>query len=78
MRAIQITEFGGPEVLQQVELPDPVAGEGEVLINVSRAGLNYADTGMIGMPISSSVSRNGTMMLVSANPGHNAFTRTSE
>ncbi|MDX3662307.1 NADPH:quinone oxidoreductase family protein [Streptomyces sp. ID05-26A] len=44
MRAIQITEFGGPEVLQQVELPDPVAGEGEVLINVSRAGLNYADT----------------------------------
>jgi NADPH2:quinone reductase len=44
VRAIQITEFGGPEVLQQVELPDPVAGEGEVLINVSRAGLNYADT----------------------------------
>ena len=44
MRAIQITEFGGPEVLQQVELPDPVAGEGEVLIDVSRAGLNYADT----------------------------------
>ena len=44
MRAIQITEFGGPEVLQQVELPDPVPAEGEVLINVSRAGLNYADT----------------------------------
>ncbi|TWP48197.1 NADPH:quinone oxidoreductase family protein [Lentzea tibetensis] len=44
MRAIQITEFGGPEVLQQVELPDPVPGPGEVLIDVSRAGLNYADT----------------------------------
>lgn len=44
MRAIQITEFGGPEVLQQVELPDPVPAEGEVLIDVSRAGLNYADT----------------------------------
>ncbi|WP_434447772.1 quinone oxidoreductase family protein [Lentzea sp. E54] len=44
MRAIQITEFGGPEVLQEVELPDPVPGEGEVLIDVSRAGLNYADT----------------------------------
>ncbi|WNV83843.1 NADPH:quinone oxidoreductase family protein [Umezawaea sp. Da 62-37] len=44
MRAIQITEFGGPEVLTEVELPDPVAGPGEVLIEVSRAGLNYADT----------------------------------
>ncbi|MBW4717440.1 quinone oxidoreductase family protein [Saccharothrix obliqua] len=44
MRAIQITEFGGPEVLREVELPDPVAGPGELLVAVSRAGLNYADT----------------------------------
>ncbi|MFI9011749.1 zinc-binding alcohol dehydrogenase family protein [Actinosynnema sp. NPDC053489] len=44
MRAIQITEFGGPEVLTEVELPDPVAGPGELLVDVSRAGLNYADT----------------------------------
>ncbi|GLZ43342.1 NADPH:quinone oxidoreductase family protein [Actinokineospora sp. NBRC 105648] len=44
MRAIQITEFGGPEVLVLAELPDPVAGPGEVLVEVSRAGVNYADT----------------------------------
>lgn len=44
MRAIQITEFGGPEALQLAELPDPVPGAGEVLIDVSRAGVNYADT----------------------------------
>jgi NADPH:quinone reductase len=44
MRAIQQTEFGGPEVLQLVELPTPEAGEGEVLIEVARAGLNFADT----------------------------------
>lgn len=44
MRAIQITEFGGPEVLTEVELPDPVPGPGELLVEVSRAGLNYADT----------------------------------
>jgi len=44
VRAIQITEFGGPEVLKVVELPDPVAADGEVLIKVRRAGLNYADT----------------------------------
>jgi NADPH2:quinone reductase len=44
MRAIQMTEFGGPEVLKLAELPTPQAGEGEVLIKVSRAGLNFADT----------------------------------
>ncbi|GAA0590327.1 quinone oxidoreductase family protein [Actinomadura livida] len=44
MRAIQITEFGGPEVLTVTELPDPEAGPGHLLIDVSRAGINYADT----------------------------------
>jgi NADPH:quinone reductase len=44
MRAIQMTEFGGPEVLKLVELADPQAGPGEVLIRVNRAGLNFADT----------------------------------
>jgi len=44
VRAIQITEFGGPEVLNVTELPDPVAGQGQLLIDVSRAGINYADT----------------------------------
>src|SRR4051794_33725490 len=44
MRAIQIEEFGGPEVLQLVDLPVPVAGDGEALIRVDRAGINYADT----------------------------------
>ncbi|WP_020664721.1 quinone oxidoreductase family protein [Amycolatopsis benzoatilytica] len=44
MRAVQVTEFGGPEVLKPVELPDPVPGPGQVLIEVDRIGLNYADT----------------------------------
>jgi len=39
-----MTEFGGPEVLKLVELPTPVAKDGEVLVKVSRAGLNFADT----------------------------------
>jgi len=39
-----MTEFGGPEVLRLVELPRPQAGEGQVLIRVTRAGLNFADT----------------------------------
>ena len=44
MKAIQITEFGGPEVMQLVDLPDPIAGTDQVLINVSAIGLNFADT----------------------------------
>jgi NADPH:quinone reductase len=39
-----MTEFGGPEVLKLAELPAPAPGPGEVLIKVSRAGLNFADT----------------------------------
>ena len=44
MRAVQITRFGGPEVLDVVDLPDPVPGDGELLHEVSSAGVNYADT----------------------------------
>lgn len=44
MRAIQITEFGGPEVLTVTELPDPVPGDGLELVEVDSAGINYADT----------------------------------
>jgi NADPH:quinone reductase len=44
MRAVQIEEFGGPDVLQVVDLPKPEPGENEVLIEVSRAGMNFADT----------------------------------
>ncbi|WP_448628051.1 quinone oxidoreductase family protein [Geodermatophilus sp. URMC 64] len=44
MRAVQITRFGGPEVLDVVDLPDPTPGEGEELYDVSAAGINYADT----------------------------------
>jgi NADPH2:quinone reductase len=44
MRAIQISEFGGPEVLELVELPTPEPGAEDVLIGVNRAGINFADT----------------------------------
>ena len=43
MRAVQITEWGGPEVLELVDLPVPEPAADEVLIEVARAGLNYAD-----------------------------------
>ena len=44
MKAIQIEEFGGPDVLRHVEVPDPEPGEGQVLVDVARSGINFADT----------------------------------
>ncbi|MEO9139397.1 MAG: NADPH:quinone oxidoreductase family protein [Jatrophihabitans sp.] len=44
MRAIQITEFGGPETLVVRELPSPETGPGEQVLDVLAAGVNYADT----------------------------------
>jgi NADPH:quinone reductase len=44
VKAVQIDEFGGPEVLKVVDLPKPEPGKGQVLIEVSRAGMNFADT----------------------------------
>lgn len=44
MRAIQQVEFGGPEVLELVEIPVPQPADGQVLIEVTVAGVNFADT----------------------------------
>jgi len=43
MRAIVFEELGGPEVLREVELPEPEPGPGEVTIDVSHVGVNFAD-----------------------------------
>ena len=44
MRAVVITEHGGPEVLRVQERPDPPVGPGEVRVAVKAAGINFADT----------------------------------
>jgi NADPH:quinone reductase len=44
LRAIQVTEFGGPEVLELREVPEPEVADGMVAIDVTAAGINYADT----------------------------------
>ena len=43
MRVIEISEFGGPDVLKLADRPDPVAGPGELLIEVAAAGVNRPD-----------------------------------
>lgn len=54
MKAIRAHAFGGPEVLRLEEIDDPIAGVGEVVIDVRAAGVNPADTYM----------RNGTYAIV--------------
>jgi NADPH2:quinone reductase len=44
MHAIQISEVGGPEVLTWTEVPSPIPGQGEVVVRLTAAGLNYVDT----------------------------------
>lgn len=43
MKAVEISQFGAPEVLRLAERPDPVAGPGEVLIRVAASGVNRPD-----------------------------------
>ena len=43
MKAAYIEKFGGPEVLQYGDLPDPIAGPGEVVVDVHAATVNAAD-----------------------------------
>ncbi|MEV4947118.1 zinc-binding dehydrogenase [Streptomyces sp. NPDC053755] len=71
MRAIHVTEFGGPEVLRPVEIPDPRPEAGRLLIDVSAAGVNYADTHAVE---DSYLSRSATPMV----PGGEVVGRTED
>jgi NADPH:quinone reductase len=55
VRAIQITETGGPDVLRLTELPDPEPGPGQLLVELAAVGVNYLDTyhrsGVYPMPL---------------------------
>ena len=44
MRAIEVTRFGGPDVLEQRELPDPIPGPGQVVVAASACDVLFVDT----------------------------------
>lgn len=44
MRAVRVERFGGPEVLEVVEVPDPVPGPDRAVLTVAHAGINFADS----------------------------------
>jgi NADPH:quinone reductase-like Zn-dependent oxidoreductase len=64
MRAIVVREAGGPEVLRLEEVPDPVPGDGEVLVRVAAAAVNHIDVsqrmGLSALPFTPGVDAAGT------------------
>jgi NADPH:quinone reductase len=51
MKAISVSRYGGPDVLEVVDAPPPSAGPGEAVVDVAAAGVNYMDTyGRSGRP----------------------------
>lgn len=73
MRAILITETGGPEVLRLVELPDPEPGPGQLLVEVAAAGVNFIDTyhrsGLYPMPLPFIPGAEGAGTVIGVGPG---------
>ena len=43
MKAIRVSEKGGPEVLKLEDIPDPTPGKGEVLIDIEAIGINFIE-----------------------------------
>lgn len=76
MQAVVIEEFGGPDVLRLREVPDPVPGPGEVLVEVAYAGITFVETqvragrGPAGRPALPRVPGNGVGgRVVAGGPG---------
>ena len=55
MRAIQLTQTGGPDVLTLTDIPTPAPKSGDVLIRLTAIGVNYIDTyhrsGLYAVPL---------------------------
>jgi NADPH2:quinone reductase len=77
MRAIQITETGGPDVLRLAELPDPELGPGQLLVELAAAGVNYIDTyhrsGAYPMPLPFIPGSEGAGTVTAVGPDVRAF-----
>ena len=80
MKAIVITEFGGPEVFQAMEVKQPNPGKGEVLIQVEASSVNPVDTKIrsgvlagISPPFPAILHGDVSGVIVAAGEGVNGF-----
>lgn len=77
MKSIRLAANGGPEVLDLVDLPDPVPGPGQVLVRQTAIGVNYIDTyhrsGLYPLRLPSGLGMEGAGEVVAAGEGVTRF-----
>ena len=77
MKAVRIHADGGPEVLVLEDVPDPVAGEGEVLVRIRASALNHLDVwirkGLPSVPKPRILGADGAGVVEALGPGVNGF-----
>lgn len=77
MKAIRVHETGGADKLRLEDLPDPVPGEGEVLVRLAASGLNFIDiyhrSGLYQRPLPYTPGSEGAGTVVAAGPGVSSF-----
>lgn len=70
-KAVVVRSAGGPEVLEYADVPSPVAGDGELLVKVAAAGVNYIDTyqrsGQYAVPLPTALGLEGAGEVVVSN-----------
>ena len=75
--AVQIAETGGPEVMHLVQRTDPVAGEGQVTVEVAAAGVNFIDTyhrsGLYELPLPLVLGQEGAGTVLEVGDGVEGF-----
>ncbi|MET7330278.1 quinone oxidoreductase [Nonomuraea sp. NPDC005650] len=73
MHAIVVSAPGGPEVLEYVERPDPVPGEGEIVVDVAASGVNFIDiyhrSGAYPLNLPTSIGSEGAGTVSAVGPG---------
>lgn len=77
MKAIRVSATGGPEVLQSQSIPVPAPGNGEVLVKLEAAGVNFIDiykrTGLYKIPLPGTLGEEGAGSVVSVGAGVSEF-----
>ncbi|MEV1172699.1 quinone oxidoreductase [Nonomuraea sp. NPDC049784] len=73
MHAIIVSAQGGPEVLEYVERPDPVPGEGEIVVDVAASGVNFIDiyhrSGAYPLEVPTPIGSEGAGTVSAVGPG---------
>ncbi|MBE7468616.1 MAG: quinone oxidoreductase [Anaerolineae bacterium] len=77
MKAIRVHEFGGPEMLRCDDLPVPEPGQGEVLVKMAAAGVNFIDIyhriGIYQQPLPTTLGVEGAGTVAAVGPGVTEF-----